>query len=73
MKNVTRSDLLELDIFEKIQLVEDIWDSIVSVSDPIPFTELQKEELERYLDVYHQNPEAGSPWTLVGEGIRDGA
>ncbi|HDQ44894.1 MAG TPA: hypothetical protein ENN17_05260 [bacterium] len=33
-------------------------------------TESQKAELDRRLDSYHRNPEAGSPWGLVREIIR---
>ena len=73
MRKITTADLLELGISERIQLVEDVWDSIVAVPDSVPLTESQKEELDRRLDVYHQNPDAGSPWELVREKIRNGA
>jgi putative addiction module component (TIGR02574 family) len=34
-------------------------------------TEEQKEELDRRLDAYHQNPEEGSSWDAVRQRIRD--
>lgn len=73
MERITIGELLELSISERIQLVEDLWDSIVAVPEAVPLTEPQKEELDRRLDAYHKDPDAGSPWELVRERIRKGA
>ena len=73
MEKITISDLLELSISERIQLVEDLWDSIATVPEGVSLTEAQKEELDRRLDAYHKNPDAGSPWESVKERIRKGA
>jgi putative addiction module component (TIGR02574 family) len=70
MEKITISDLLELSISERIQLVEDLWDSIATVPEAVMLTEAQKEELDRRLDAYHKNPNAGSPWESVKERIR---
>jgi putative addiction module component (TIGR02574 family) len=70
MKKITTSDVLELSVPERIELVEDIWDSIAAVPDSIPLTNAQREELDRRLESYHQNPEAGSPWEVVRERIK---
>jgi putative addiction module component (TIGR02574 family) len=50
-----RSDLYTLPIVERIQLVEDLWDSIASDQGALPLTDAQKTELDRRLDAY--NPE----------------
>ena len=62
-------DILELSVAERIQMVEDIWDSIAAVPEAVPLNEDQKRELDRRLEAYHQNPEAGSPWIEVRERI----
>ena len=64
-KNVTMADVLELSVPERIRLVEDIWDSIASVPEAVGLTDRQKEELDRRLEAFHRNPEAGSPWDQV--------
>jgi len=69
MNQVKTSDFLGLSVPERIQLVEDIWDSIAEIPDSVPLTEAQKEELERRLDAYHKNPDMGSPWEMVKERI----
>ena len=73
MGKITTADLLELSASERIQLVEDLWDSILAVPESVQLTEAQKQELDRRLDKYHQNPDAGSPWELVRERIRNRA
>ena len=73
MEKITISDLLELSISERIQLVADLWDSIATVPEAVSLTEAQKLELDRRLDAYHKNPDAGSPWESVKERIGKGA
>lgn len=42
-------EIKQLDIAERIQLVEDLWDSVASRSSDFPITEAQKMELDRRL------------------------
>ena len=65
MKKISATDILELSVPERILLVEDIWDSIVSIPEAVPLTDKQREELDRRLESYHKNPMAGSPWEEV--------
>jgi len=69
MSKVSVADALELTVAERIQLVEDIWDSIAAVPQPIPLSAAQREELERRLEDYHQHPGEGSPWEEVRQRI----
>ena len=64
------ADILELSVAERIQIVEDIWDSIAAVPEAVPLSENHKSELDRRLKAYHLNPDAGSPWVEVRERIR---
>ena len=45
-------DLRTLSIDERMQLVEDIWDSIVADQAALPLTDEQRVELDRRLDAY---------------------
>ena len=45
-------DLRTLSIDEKMQLAEDIWDSIAADQAALPMTDEQKVELDRRLDAY---------------------
>ena len=66
-------DILELSIAERMQIVEDIWDSIAAVPEAVPLSEELKKELDRRLEDYHLNPDAGSPWIAVRERLRSGS
>ena len=71
---ITRAvDILELSNAERIQMVEDICDSIAAVPEAVPLSEELKKELDRRLEAYHLNPDAGSPWIAVRERLRSGS
>jgi len=65
------ADILSLSVEERIQLVEDIWDSIAVVPEAVSLSEEQKRELDRRLEAYHRNPDTGSPWSEVKERVRN--
>lgn len=60
--NTQLSEILQLSVAERIQLVEDIWDSIATVPDAVSLTEEQKAELDRRLKAYQANPNEGISW-----------
>jgi putative addiction module component (TIGR02574 family) len=69
MKTISVTDVLELTPTERVQLAEDIWDSVAEVPEALPLTSAQKTELDRRLAAYRQNPSAGSPWSDVKRRI----
>ena len=71
--NATTASILKLSVSERIQLVEDVWDSIAEIPEAIPLSEAQKKELDTRLDAYHKDPNLGSPWGMVRERIRNGS
>lgn len=70
MSRLAKDDILSLSVSERIQLVEDIWDSIANVPDAVQLSDEQKMELDSRLDSYHDDPTYGSPWAVVRERIR---
>ena len=71
MKSRIMADMIQLSVAERIQAIEDIWDSIAAVPEAVSLSEDQKTELDRRLEAYHRNPDAGSPWAGVRERIRN--
>jgi len=69
MKRITATDTLELSIPERIQLVEDIWDTISAKASSVELTDEEKKIIDVRLEKYHQNPESGSPWAEVYKRI----
>ncbi|MCL0085536.1 addiction module protein [Thermodesulfovibrionales bacterium] len=69
MKTFAATDTLGLSIPERIQLVEDIWDTIAVEADSVELTEEEKKIIDGRLEAYHQNPNLGSPWGEVFKRI----
>ena len=70
MSTFAIADVISLSVPERIQMVEDIWDSIAELPDEVPLTEEDKVELDKRLDAYHRDPNEGAPWGMVRERIR---
>jgi putative addiction module component (TIGR02574 family) len=62
-------EISQLSVAERIQLAEDLWDSILEQQNEIPLTETQKQELDRRLERYQQDPTAGSSWEEVKQRL----
>ena len=72
MKNISASDIAEMPLDQRIQLVEDIWDSIAELPESVAVPEWHKDELEKRLDAYHANPSQGTPWRDIKNRITRG-
>ena len=60
----------KLPLAERIQLVEDLWDSIArSHAEDLPVPEWQKAELRRRKQEYLKNPRSAKPWSEVKRSI----
>lgn len=62
-------DIRRLTIAERIQLVEDIWDTIAASQEDVPLTERQRLELDRRLEEHAKDPSAGRTWDVVRERL----
>jgi putative addiction module component (TIGR02574 family) len=61
----------QMSIDKRLNLIEEIWDSITAETEQIPLTEAQKQDLQRRLDAYQANPKAGSSWEEVKARLRE--
>ena len=55
----------ELSPAERIELIEQLWESFVEDPDSLPVTEEQRAELRRRLAEHEQDPDAAKPWSEV--------
>jgi len=65
--NKILAEALALPVSERIQLVQDIWDSILPEPSAVELTDAQKKELDRRLDDDRKNPGNTIPWEEVRE------
>lgn len=65
-----RKEILDLSIQEKIELVQDLWDSIPVEDEALELTPEQLADLEQRIEEANADPDAGSSWDAVRERIR---
>lgn len=65
-------DFSHLTVAERIQLAEDLWDSLSDAPEVLELTEAQRDELDRRLQAHRADPEAAISWeTLRQELLED--
>jgi len=62
-------ELETLSMPERVQLVEDLWDSIARSNADMSIPQWQKDELDRRKRNYLQNPDSGQTWDQVKQDI----
>jgi len=62
-------ELESLSVSERVQIVEDLWDSIARSNADIPLPQWQKDELDRRKRNYLQNPDSGLTWDQVKQDV----
>jgi putative addiction module component (TIGR02574 family) len=65
MSRFSTAAVLELPVPERLQLVEDIWNSIADAPEALEVTEDEKRLIDERLEAFHRGPQAGSPWEEV--------
>jgi putative addiction module component (TIGR02574 family) len=61
-----RPDFINLSVAERIQLAEDIWDSIVAENpEAATLSPAQLQELHARLEAHEQDPSSAVPWEQV--------
>jgi putative addiction module component (TIGR02574 family) len=69
-RTLTRDEISELAVSERLELLERIWDSLPSSEIPVP--ESHKRALDAALDDLERNPEAGETWESVKRDLSRG-
>ncbi|MGK7931088.1 MAG: addiction module protein [Microcystaceae cyanobacterium] len=69
MNSTLSEQIFPLSIPEKLQLIEDIWESIVINENQIPLSQSQQQELDQRLASYQDINNQGSRWEDVKQRI----
>jgi putative addiction module component (TIGR02574 family) len=68
--NVTALNFKALPISERIEFVEDIWDSIAEETpSSLDLSDAERAELHRRFAAHQANPSSGVPWEQVRVGL----
>jgi putative addiction module component (TIGR02574 family) len=65
-------DFSQLTVAERIQLAEDLWDSISEAPEILSLTDAQRKELERRLEAHRSEPDATLPWESLRQELLQG-
>ncbi|WP_447600376.1 addiction module protein [Nitrospira sp. Nam80] len=65
MSSLSIKDILQLSVTERVQIAEEIWDSILESSESLAVTDAQKAELDRRRDAHAKNPSATRSWEEI--------
>lgn len=68
--NTELAPLFKLGRAERLQLVEDLWDSIAQEDAPSPVPDWTREELRRRRERHLQDPASGRTWEQVTQRAR---
>ena len=63
-------DISKLSAQERLELLDQLWESLSKTPDAIPITSAQREELDRRLDELDAEGPGGIPWDEVLRRIR---
>ena len=69
MNKFSASELLQLPVPERLQLVEDIWNSIADAAEALELTDEDRRLIDERLASRQRDPAAGSPWQEVYDRI----
>jgi putative addiction module component (TIGR02574 family) len=58
-------DALSLSVEDRLELIEELWDSLAATPEAIPVTEAQRRELARRRRAHARNPSAAKSWEEV--------
>ncbi|TSA34804.1 MAG: addiction module protein [Verrucomicrobiaceae bacterium] len=68
--NTEFAPIFKLGRAERLQLVEDLWDSLAGEDDSTPVPDWKRDELRRRKEQYAQHPASGIAWADVKQRAR---
>ena len=68
--SAVRMEIRSLSVTDRLQLLEEIWDSLVETPEAIPVTDAQRKELARRRRAHARNPSAAKPWAQIRARLR---
>ena len=69
MSHPSIANILRLTVAERLEIVEEIWDSIARDPSAFELTAEQREDLDRRMAEAEADPDGGVPWEEVRERL----
>ena len=70
---ISKADLLKLDIAQRLELIEELWESIVVEANgaTLPLSGVERDLLDQRLREDDDDPSAAIPWSEARARLRD--
>ncbi|HEX8451848.1 MAG TPA: addiction module protein [Longimicrobium sp.] len=65
MNKIPLSEIMQLSVNERMELIELIWDSLAAEPEFVEMTDDLRHELDRRLEALKADPGAGRPWAEI--------
>lgn len=65
----TTAELTRLPVAERLELIEQLWDSIDAEADSLPLADWHREEIDTRIDALETGASVGAPWDNVRRRI----
>jgi len=69
-KHLTSDEIRALSVEERLQLIEELWDSLAD-AEALPVPDWHRQVVSERLAAYERDPDAGRPWDEVKADILD--
>jgi putative addiction module component (TIGR02574 family) len=69
MNRVPLHQILELPAAERVEIAQQIWDSVLHYPEAVSLTTAQRDELERRWQAFERNPDEGESWDDVKKSL----
>lgn len=63
------AEILEMSVADRLRIVGDIWDSIAAESNGLEISDELRIELDRRLEAYKNDPDAGVTWEELDDRL----
>lgn len=70
-KQIDPKSLRALPVAERLELIEELWDSLDDERDRLPLLDWHREEIERRLTNLEAGVSVGTPWEVVRRRLKD--
>jgi putative addiction module component (TIGR02574 family) len=68
--STVRKEIQSLSVADRLQLLEEIWDSLIDMPEAVPVTDAQRKELARRRRAHARNPSAAKSWAQIRARLR---
>ena len=66
----SHSHLLRLSVAERLEIIEELWNSIAAEPEELSITDAQRDEIDRRIAEHDRDPSSSVPWAEVRERLR---